>query len=162
MTLEDFRKTTKEGCWGLRAQLLLNEPKPPVNIAEQLSTHWIEAGHRIREQIADDRILVRVLRHMLPPYDGSAVTLFRGENLERWEACQVGLAWTSNIDVAKMFARGLNSSPSGGVLLEGRFEPEAIISGPNAHSKYLAEGQFTIDPFYEANIVTIEKFPPFS
>lgn len=162
MTLEDFRRTTKEGCWELRTQLLLNEPKPPCKIMEQFATYWIEDGHRIREQIADDRTLVRLLRHLLPPYEGVAVTLFRGESVERWEACNVGLAWTSNIDVAKMFGRGLNSIPSGGVLLEGRFEQEAIISGPNAHSRYLGEEQFTIDPFCGRNFVAIEKFPPVS
>jgi hypothetical protein len=160
MTLEDFHKTTEERRWGVHAQLLLDEKKPPVNIMEQFGTHWIEAGHRIREQIADDRILVRLLRHMLPTYQGNPVKLFRGENQERWEARKVGLAWTSNIDVARMFGRGLNSTPLGGVLLEGSFNPEAIICGPNSHSSYLGEEQFTIDPFYVTKIVPIEKFPP--
>lgn len=66
MIRKDFSKITKEGCWELYAQLLLNEPKPPFKIMEQFATHWIEAGHKIREQIANDRTLVNLLRHMLP------------------------------------------------------------------------------------------------
>lgn len=162
MMLKDFRETTKNEAWKSRALLLLNEPSPQPEIAEQFGIYWIEGGHRIREQIADDRNLVCLLRHMLPPYEGNALTLFRGENQARWEAGQVGLAWTSDIDVAKMFGRGLNSVLSGGVLLEGCFEPEAIIAGPNVHSCYLGEGQYTIDPSYVANVIVIKKFPSIS
>ena len=162
MTLDDFRKSTKQGSWKSHAKLLLNESKPSVETTAEFGTYWIEAGHHIREQVADDRILVRLLRHMLPPYEGGAITLFRGENLGRWEDRVVGLAWASNIDVARMFGRGLNSIISGGVLLTGYFESAAIISGSNAHSRYLGEEQFTIDPFYGTNILAIENFPPIS
>jgi hypothetical protein len=162
MTLEDFREITKKEAWRSRAHLLLNEPKRRIEITEQFGTYWIEGGHHIREQIADDVILVRLLRHMLPPYEGSAVTLFRGESQERWGAGQFGLAWTTKIDVAKMFGIGPNSVPSGGVLLQGDFKPIAIIAGPNAHSRYLGEEQYTIDPFYVENIVAVEEFPPCS
>jgi hypothetical protein len=158
MTLEDFRKITKNGAWKSRTLLLLNGQPPQPEITGHFGTYWIEGGHHIREQIADDRVLVCLLRHMLPPYEGSALTLFRGGNLERWEAGQVGLAWTTDIDVARMFGRGLNSVRSGGVLLKGHFEPEAIIAGPNGHSCYLGEGQYTVDPSYAANIILVEKF----
>lgn len=159
MTLDDFRETTKNGAWKSHALLLLDSPRPHPAISEQFGTYWIEGGHRIREQIADDHNLVRLLRHMLLPYEGSALTLFRGENIERWKAGQVGLAWTAEIEVARMFGQGLNSVLSGGVLLKGHFEPAAIISAPNAHSHYLGEGQYTIDPCYAANIIAIETFP---
>jgi hypothetical protein len=114
----------------------------------------------MREQIADDRLLVRLLRHLLPPYSGDALTLYRGENSTRWAAGSVGLAWTDKIDVARMFGGGLNAFNSGGVLLRGVFGPTAIISGTNAHSSYLGEAQFTVDPFGGAHIVVLETFPP--
>ena len=162
MTLDDFRQTTKNAAWQSRALALLAVPRTHPAIAEQFGTYWIEGGHRIREQLADDRLLVRLLRHVLRPYEGGSVTLFRGENQERWKAGLIGLAWSADIDVARMFGRGLNSVSSGGVLLQGFFEPEAIISGPNAHSSYLGEGQYTIDPVHAVNIILIETFPPIS
>ncbi len=114
----------------------------------------------MREQIADDRLLVRLLRHLLPPFSGEALTLYRGENSTRWESGSVGLAWTDKIDVARMFGRGLNAANTGGVLLRGIFGPTAIIGGTDAHSGYLDEAQFTVDPFSGADIVVLETFPP--
>lgn len=159
MTLDDLRETTKAGSWKSRAHLLLNGPRPHPEASESFGTYWIEGSHRIREQVANDKMLVRLLRHILPPYEGGTITLFRGESIERWEAGTFGLAWTSNVEVAKMFGGGLNSVPSGGVVLTGCFEPKAIITGPNAHSKYLGEEQYTIDPYLAANIVVVETFP---
>jgi hypothetical protein len=116
----------------------------------------------MREQIADDRKLVRLLRHMLPPYAGVAIELFRGENADRWKSGAIGFAWTPNAETARMFARGLNAMHTGGVLLKGKFEPSSIISGPNAHSKNLGEDQFTIDPFLLGTLLVTERFPPFT
>lgn len=160
MSLVDFRKTTEQKGWKLRTQLLLEVSNISVEMKEEFGTYWIEAGHHIREQISDDRQLVRFLRHLLPPYDGDALTLFRGESLERWINGTVGLAWTPKIEVARMFASGLNSVGSGGVLLAGRFEAKAIISGSNPHSCYLGEEQLTVDPFYGTNLMAIERFAP--
>jgi len=160
MTLEEFRSITEQKRWGLHAALLLNGHSPKPEETDQFATYWIEGGHRIREQIADDRKLVRLLRHMLPPYEGVAIELFRGENKSRWESGAIGLAWTSNAETARMFARGLNAVHTGGVLLKAKFEPLAIISGPNAHSKYLGEDQFTIAPFLSRTFSAVETFPP--
>lgn len=160
MSLDDFRKTTEQKGWKLCAQLLLDVPNISVEMKEEFGTYWIEAGHHIREQISDDRYLVRFLRHLLPPYNGDALVLFRGESLERWIAGAVGLAWTPKSEVARMFARGLNSVGSGGVLLTGRFEAKAIISGSNAHSCYLGENHLTVDPFSGTSLTAIERFAP--
>jgi hypothetical protein len=64
MTLEDLRETTKTGSWKSRARLLLNGPGPQLEVSQRFGTYWIEGGHRIREQIADDKMLVRLLRHI--------------------------------------------------------------------------------------------------
>jgi hypothetical protein len=127
----------------------------------RFASGWITAGHHIRDRIADDTLLVRVLRHVLPPYDGEARVLYRGENRDRWNARRVGLAWTPDIETARMFGHGLNAVTSGGVLLTAHFEPEAIISGPNAHSRYLGEAQFTVDVSTATSLVAIEFFPVF-
>jgi len=160
MSIEKFRNITKQKLWSSHVDILLNQSDLSQDIVQQFSTYWIEAGHHIRAQIANDRLLVTLLRHILTTYNGNSVKLYRGENEKRWETGNVGVAWTTEIEVAKMFARGLNSNPLGGVLLEGDFKPEAIICGPNSHSTHLGEKQYTIDPFYSTSIVVIEKFPP--
>jgi len=86
--------------------------------------------------------------------------LYRGENRNRWQNHSIGLAWTSSIQTARMFCGGLNAVQSGGVLLRASFKPEAIISGPNDHSKYLGEDQYTIDPFFLSDLSVVEFFPP--
>ena len=88
--------------------------------------------------------------------------LFRGENIERLKAGDIGLGWSSNPDVARTFGKGLNSTPGGGALLSGFFDPKQIIAGPIAHSKYLGEDQFTVDPFANTKtvITTVELYPP--
>jgi len=159
MTLDQFRAVKEQGHWAAYAASLLSERKLPPEAMDQFSTYWIEAGHHIREQIADDRQLVCLLRHLLPPYEGKAIELFRGENRDRWKSGAIGLAWSASAETARMFGRGLNAVGSGGVLLKARFEPEAIISGPNAHSNYLGESQFTVDPFAVTMISATEFFP---
>ena len=160
MMIEALRAVTREAKWPILAQSILAELSPQHDFTESFSTYWIEAGHVIRGQIADDCVLVRLLRHLLSPYQGGAITLFRGENLERLDAGKLGLCWSSNIDVARMFGRGLNSFPGGGVLLRAHFEPQAIICGPNNHSQYLGEGQYTIDTFNVVNKTIVEQYPP--
>lgn len=160
ITLDQFRAIKEQTGWRAYADVLLGGQGLTIETTDQFGTYWIEAGHHMREQIADDRVLVRLLRHVLPAYDGEAVELYRGENTSRWEKGAVGLAWTSNIEIARMFGRGLNAMHSGGVLLKARFETSAIISGPNRHSGYLGEDQFTIDPLASTAVSAIESFPP--
>jgi hypothetical protein len=159
MTLNKFHAIKEQGNWATYATALLIEQKLPFSVMEQFGTYWIEAGHHIREQIGDDRLLISLLRHLLPPYEGKAIELFRGENCERWKNGAIGLAWSSRSETAKMFGSGLNAVGSGGVLLKAQFEPEAIISGPNAHSNYLGESQYTVDPFAVSTISAMEFFP---
>lgn len=159
MSLNKFRMVKEQGQWAEYAMSLLSEQKLTSETVDQFGTYWIEAGHHIREQIGNDRLLVCLLRHLLPPYEGEAIELFRGENRDRWKCGAIGLAWSANADTARMFGSGLNAVGSGGVLLKAQFEPKAIIGGPNAHSKYLGESQFTVDPFAIMTNFATEFFP---
>lgn len=162
MQLADFRAITEQERWASQVATMLQQPEFPAATVHAFGTHWIEAGHHLRSQIADDKLLVQLLRHLLPAYEGQTIELFRGENRERWERKAIGLAWSSNLETARMFGRGLNAVWSGGVLLKAQFSREAIVAGPNAHSSYLGEGQFTIDPFWPAHIEAVEFYPPVS
>lgn len=160
MDARDFHRIKDQGRWASYAAALLADAAPTVQLKQRFGTFWIEAGHHIREQIADDRVLVRLLRHLLAPYDGQALQLFRGENRGRWERGSIGLAWTSSIEKAELFGGGLNAFRYGGVLLKAFVQPSVIISAPNSHSNYLGESQFTVDPFSLPQISVVRFFPP--
>lgn len=160
MNMREFHRIKDQGRWASAAAVLLADSAPTARLKQMFGSFWIEAGHHIREQIADDRVLVRLLRHLLVPYDGKALQLFRGENRSRWERGSIGLAWTSSIEIAEMFGCGLNAFRHGGVLLEALVQPTAIISGPNSHSNYLGESQFTVDPFLLSQISVVKFYPP--
>lgn len=159
MCVDWLREITSRSEWATIAQRLL-AGRQPAFPTEVFDTYWIEAGHRIREQVADDAVLAAMLRKVLKPYTGPGVTLYRGENIARWRAGTVGFAWTPELEVAEMFGAGLNAIRSGGVLLRAAFEPSAIICGPNAHSSYLQEGQYTIDPNVWVPLTELKRYPP--
>ena len=142
----EFQAITEDGRWRSYSAALMNEPEIDAAISESFSTYWIVAGHRIRAQFESDAALVQFLRFMLPPYTGPGLTLYRGENMARYEKGYIGLAWTAEIETARMFGRGLNSVEGGGVVLSARCPEESILCGPNAHSNYLGERQYTVDP----------------
>jgi len=158
--LKAFREITAAVQWKAHVERYLGAEPLSGEEAQAFNTHWIEAGHHIREQLSDDKLLVRLLRHLLPRYEGGGHTLFRGENLKRWERGDIGLAWTSKRAVAEMFGSGLNAHTSGGVLLEASVPAHAVICINHPHSNYLDESQFTIDPSLIENCVVIRKYPP--
>lgn len=159
MSLEGLREVTKTGSWKKVAESVAAGKQTLLSLTD-FGAYWIEAGHRIREQVENDQLLCELLRRTLPKYEGETVTLFRGENIGRWKSGLIGFAWTDQVAVARMFGRGLNATHTGGVLLRATFKPSSIISGPNKHSQYLGETQFTIDPISAQGAEEIEVFPP--
>lgn len=159
MLLEDYRAITRERRWRAQAALMLSQPGYPAAAVDAFGSYWIESGHHIRAQVGDDSVLARLLRHLLPAYTGPRVELFRGENKAKLEIGSVGFAWTSDKEIARMFGRGLNAVGSGGVLLRSSFEPEQIVSGPNSHSVYLGENQFTVDSSLRMSVEILESYP---
>ena len=160
MPLEALREITRTNRWREVAQAVAAGEKILVTSEDDFGTFWIEAGHRIREKVADDALLTNMLRQLLPPYSGGPVTLYRGENIARWQAKNVGFSWTEDPEVARMFGQGLNATRTGGVLLRGVFQPASIICGPNSHSNYLQEVQFTVDQSMMPSLEMLEKYPP--
>lgn len=151
-------KLTSTKAWGSTVRAILNGSEAPWG-AEDFGSRWILAGHHIREQVSDDRALVELLREFLPPFEGDSLMLYRGENYARFQAGYIGLAWTTDESVALMFGRGLNAVGTGGVLLCAQFPASAIISGPNDHSDYLGESQYTVDPTRCIGMEVLAQFP---
>ena len=158
-SIATLRELTSAGAWRGVVESFLSGSSPLLTGSEVFDTYWIEGGHRIREQVADDRLLSQFLHAVLPPYTGGAVALFRGENQDRFSAGLIGFSWTSDSKVASMFANGLNAVGSGAVLITATLDASAIISGPNAHSASLGEQHFTVDPFSATGIRSVAVFP---
>ncbi len=134
--------------------------KPHPEISTGFHTLWTEMGHRIREQVLDDNLLCDALRIMLPVYIGPGLKLYRGESVDRWKKQYYGFAWTEEIDIARMFARGLKGDYGpGGVLLSTDAPTEAIIAGPSKHSIYLGEHEYVVDWRQLREITPLERFP---
>lgn len=154
-----LREVTATSTWRRVVESFVLESTSLPSDLESFGTYWIEGGHRIREQVADDLLLTQFLRRTLPSYRGGPIALFRGENQDRFSAGSLGFSWTTDPKVATMFASGLNAVGRGGVLITTRLDAPAIISGPNAHSLYLGEQQFTVDPFAVVGIHAVAVFP---
>jgi hypothetical protein len=161
--LEQMRRLTGEKGWRTVVARALKDRAPQFDKAA-FDTYWIECGHRIREQVGDDHRLAAFLWISLPRYKPSAgarLELYRGENVDRLRLGQVGFAWTPDMSTAEMFASGLNACGSGGVLLRAVVGAE-VIAGPGAHSMYLGESQYTVDPTAGFPVERMAHFPPIS
>jgi hypothetical protein len=93
---------------------------------------WLRHGDHIRQETHDDLALAAGLRMLLPPYDGPAVLLYRGETAWNRKRRTYGLSWTKDRIVAESFAQGMARHGNGGsVLLETDVSPDAIICASN-------------------------------
>jgi hypothetical protein len=134
-------------------------PPSSKQLAEDFHTQWHVCHHYLRELVDADDLLIDMLWVWLPRYQGSDMVLYRGENIDRFEAGRIGTAWTDKQETAEMFASGLNAVSKGGVVLRANVPASTIIAGPSKHSLYLGESEFTIDirkTRFEAAI----RFPP--
>jgi len=127
--------------------------------AERFHEHWHVCHHYLRELVDDEPAVLAMLRVWLPQYAGPDMTLYRGENLDRLEAGRVGIAWTPNIETARIFARGLNAQGKGGAVIRCLVPAAAIVAGPSRHSEHIQEAEFTADP-RDLRVQVLERHPP--
>jgi hypothetical protein len=137
---------------------------PPVSkkLADRFHTKWHVSHHFVRELVEDDGLLLDLLWVWLPRYQGGDLVLYRGENIDRFEAGIVGSAWTDKPETADMFAGGLNAVGKGGVVLQAKVQASAIIAGPSWHSsQWLHENEFTVDIRQLSDIDVIACYPKY-
>ena len=135
-------------------------PPSSMQLAESFHTKWHVCHHFLRELVDDDDLLIDMLWIWLPRYVGPDLVLYRGENIDRFEAGRIGTAWSDKQGTAEMFAGGLNAVGKGGVVLRVTAPSAVIIAGPSKHSLYLGESEFTIDTGRLAGIEAIACFDP--
>ena len=154
-------KIEAAGFWRSAITAMIQIGKPHPEISAGFHTLWTARGDRIREQAKDDDLLRDALRILLPVYVGPGLKLYRGESVDRWKTQTYGFAWTEKIDIARMFARGLNAvAGQGGVLLSADAPTEAIIAGHNEHTIYLGENEYVVDWRQLREITPLERFLP--
>ncbi len=154
-------KVEAASFWRATITAMTQLGKPHAKISTGFHTLWTVRGHRMREQVFDDDLLRDALRILLPVYVGPSLKLYRGESVERWKSQNYGFSWTDKIDIATMFARGLNAmAGQGGVLLSADAPTEAIIAGHNDHTINLGEYEYVVDWRQLREITPLKRFPP--
>ncbi len=156
-----LNKVETASFWRTAITTIIQIGKPHPEISTGFHTLWTERGGSIREQAKNDDLLRDALRILLPAYVGPGLKLYRGENIDRWRAQAYGFAWTDKIDIARMFARGLNAmAGQGGVLLSADAPTEAIIAGLNEYTIRMGEYGYVVDWRQLRKITPLERFPP--
>lgn len=121
---------------------------------------WTESGGHLRNKIRDDSLILRVLRKALPSYQGPGLHLYRGECQFLYRQGKIGFCWSPKVEIAKLFASGLNALESGGIVLRAFAPPESVLAGPNDHSAtQMEEFEYTCDPTLLVRIEAIQSFP---
>lgn len=137
-----MRSMDRLSCWHAAFEQLITDPTSDVP-GESVVWLWISYGFHVSASLQGDQIVTTVLKALLAPYSGAGLTLYRGEATDRYEKRIFGMSWTTNIKVARNFAR---SREPDGVVLKLEASPQMIISGPTAHSEYLGESEYIVDP----------------
>jgi len=107
---------------------------------------WIRAGDAMRSQAACDLDLVAMLRACLPPYDGPALRLYRGDSFWNRRRRTYGLSWTMNQSVAEGYAAGLwRACVGGSVVLEADVPAQAVIATVPADGDRYGERECLVD-----------------
>lgn len=134
----------------------------PDDFREALHLAWTVRGFHHRAEIKDDDLFIRAFRQVFPPYEGNKVVLYRGERSSELELGRLGLNWSTDQEIARMFASGLCTTYGcDGVLLTAVAEPSAIITGPNHHSaNWLREMEHIVDPRMLVEVEEVARFPP--
>jgi hypothetical protein len=78
----------------------------PDEFRDRLAGAWCQSGNHIRSEVGDDLILIKALRVLLPTYRGDALRLYRGDSAWNRRRRTYGLSWTTDIEVARSFAKG--------------------------------------------------------
>jgi hypothetical protein len=109
---------------------------------------WIHEGDHLRQEVGDDRMLVRALRVLLPPYQGPAMTLFRGDSAYNRKCRTYGLAWTSDRAIAAAFAENgyWRTFEGGSAVLQTIAPSDSIICAPCLHDDRYGETEYLVDP----------------
>lgn len=139
-----MRAMDRLGCWHKALEQLIIDSDKSLGVP--LLRFWRECGFHIGRSLKGNLILVDALKHLLPPYGGIGLTLYRGELDARHRQSVYGISWTSDFSVARTFARRFSPDEGEGVVLKIDASPEMIVAASVEHPSHLREEDYIIDP----------------
>lgn len=140
-----MRAMDRLDCWRACLDHLIGLPTPDAELGEGLLWFWVTYGFHIASSLKSDTIFIDGVRRFVPPYEGTSTTLYRGELQSRHLLGVYGIAWTSKLKVAEMFAGRRDHLEDFGVVLQIEAGPETIVYAGPAHSEYLQEDEYLVD-----------------
>jgi hypothetical protein len=134
----------------------------PIQEASRLAfmEQWVECGDTLRAAVSNDLVLADALRHLLPPYCGPALRLYRGENFHNRRRRSYGFSWTSDEEVADGHAQSFHQTCEGGsVVLSAMVPAEAVICAPHLLQNRYAEDEYVVDRRLLSDVKVIRRYP---
>ncbi|MEZ0253482.1 MAG: hypothetical protein ACAH20_21415 [Methylobacteriaceae bacterium] len=117
------------------------------------------AGDGLRQELRRDLDLMKALRLLLPPHQGSETIVFRGDSAFNRRRRTYGLSWTTERDVADSFAQGeWRNCDGGSVLLQAVAPPAAILWTCPAEDDLYGEAEVMVDRRYLRDIRVLQRF----
>jgi hypothetical protein len=147
-----------QGLWSRTARAV-EGMDPSAEFRRRCLQSWIDSGDSIRDDVGNDLVLIRLLRVLLPRYDGPAVKVFRGESFHNRRRRTYGLSWTTDEGIARGFADGVWRTFKGGsVLVEADVPPGAVICAPCLIDDRLEEREYIVDRRWLGTVRVVERF----
>jgi hypothetical protein len=155
-----IRALDRLDCWS-QAVHQLRLSRPTETHAQTLVSFWIERGlYSIPMGLRDDMPdLIDAFRRFIQPYQGPTVTLYRGELETRYAKGVCGIAWTTSLRTAEMFARRrvpLQEGP--GVVLKIEATAEVIVADLkqfSTHATNIGEDEYIVDPRLIQDMISV-------
>jgi hypothetical protein len=118
---------------------------------------WSELYH-----LRDEPFVFDALGVLLPKYEGPSVRLYRGMAAEEWESKKYGFCWTSDPDIARQFAWGLeylqNSSDHDRCVIETLAPESAIISSSLIVDDPYRELEYVVNWQHLGKVILVERY----
>jgi hypothetical protein len=137
------------------------DANPSPEFRNRFVGFWVLAGDMLRDDAADDPLVLAALRALLPAYHGPDRTLYRGESIYAWRRRRHGMAWTTDLDVARAFAdESRRNTNHGGVVLRSVVPGSAIIAEIDSDEDQTSEFEFIVDRRGLGKVEAIERLLP--
>ncbi|HXF55292.1 MAG TPA: hypothetical protein VNK52_14340 [Hyphomicrobiaceae bacterium] len=121
---------------------------------------WVANGEDLRLDIADDAVLVALLRALLPPYTGPDRQLYRSEFAVNASVGCWGVSWSASLRVAREFAHSARrKAPGGTVVATSRVPAAAIIARvPRSLDRARREREVLVDPKRLKSVRVVKRY----
>jgi hypothetical protein len=135
----------------------------PANIRECFLVQYLRFGDHMRQEAGSYLELIDALRVLLPPYEGGAVMLYRGDGFMNRKRRTYGLSWTADREVAESFAEGdWRLREGGSVLLQVDAPAAAIICAPHVLDDSYGETEYVVDRRRLRDVRVLRRYPSIS